>query len=101
MFNFFLISSGGAFQGIQDTISPFGYKRGEGADAGKGDPEWIVGKERHKYDPKFESLNPVDGKITGTSKLKLNYHYLLFLRVFVFNPSLKFSLRLQALKQKW
>lgn len=59
---------GGAFQGVQDTISPFGYKRGEGVDAGKGEPDWIVGKERHKYDSKFETLSPIDGKITGTSK---------------------------------
>ena len=61
--------AGGAFQGVQDTISPFGYKRGEGTDAGKGEPEWIVGKERYKYDSVFETLNPIDGKITGTSEL--------------------------------
>lgn len=58
---------GGAFQGVQDTVSPFGYKRGEGVDAGKGEPEWIVGKDRHKYDSLFQTLNPIDGKITGTS----------------------------------
>ncbi|KAK7603206.1 hypothetical protein V9T40_003205 [Parthenolecanium corni] len=58
---------GGAFQGVQDTVSPFGYKRGEGVDAGKGEPEWIVAKDRHKYDSLFQSLNPIDGKITGTS----------------------------------
>lgn len=60
--------SGGAFQGVQDTVSPFGYKRGEGVDAGKGEPEWIVAKDRHKYDSLFQSLNPIDGKITGTSE---------------------------------
>ncbi|XKL65026.1 hypothetical protein PGB90_005112 [Kerria lacca] len=61
------IVKGGAFQGVQDTVSPFGYKRGEGVDAGKGEPEWIVGRERHKYDIIFDTLNPIDGKITGTS----------------------------------
>ncbi len=69
---------GGAFQGVQDTISPFGYKRGEGVDAGKGEPEWIVGKERHKYDSVFETLNPIDGKITGTSEFLLNITYFFF-----------------------
>lgn len=67
-----IIHIGGAFQGVQDTISPFGYKRGEGTDAGKGEPEWIVGKERYKYDSVFETLSPIDGKITGTSKFSRN-----------------------------
>lgn len=46
-------------------MSPFGYKRGEGIDAGAGEPEWIVNKERDKYDAIFKTLNPCDGKITG------------------------------------
>ncbi|XP_026463270.1 EH domain-containing protein 3-like [Ctenocephalides felis] len=58
---------GGAFVGVEDTISPFGYKRGEGIDAGAGEPEWIVKKEKHNYDAKFETLNPIDGKITGAA----------------------------------
>uniref|UniRef100_A0A8D8YEL7 EH domain-containing protein 1 n=2 Tax=Cacopsylla melanoneura TaxID=428564 RepID=A0A8D8YEL7_9HEMI len=58
---------GGAFDGVKDTISPFGYKRGEGIDAGQGEPDWIVNKERHKYDATFSSLNPVDGKVTGAN----------------------------------
>jgi len=33
---------GGAFEGVEDQVSPFGYKRGEGIDAGAGEPEWIV-----------------------------------------------------------
>jgi len=55
--------SGGAFDGVENKVSPFGYKRGEGADAGADDPEWIVSKERYKYDNLFETLNPVDGKV--------------------------------------
>ena len=48
-------------------MSPFGYKRGEGIDAGHGEPEWVVTKEKNKFDAIFETLNPVDGKITGAS----------------------------------
>ncbi|XP_070165897.1 EH domain-containing protein 3 [Polyergus mexicanus] len=58
---------GGAFEGVEDQVSPFGYKRGEGIDAGAGEPEWIVNKERYKYDSIFESLGPQDGKITGAA----------------------------------
>lgn len=68
-------SSGGAFEGVEDQVSPFGYKRGEGIDAGAGEPEWIVNKERYKYDSIFESLGPQDGKITGaggTNKISYN-----------------------------
>ena len=59
--------AGGAFEGVEDTVSPFGYKRGEGIDAGHGEPEWVVTKEKNKFDAIFETLNPVDGKITGAS----------------------------------
>lgn len=65
---------GGAFVGVEDTISPFGYKRGEGIDAGAGEPEWIVKKEKHNYDAKFETLNPIDGKITGAGELFSKFH---------------------------
>lgn len=58
---------GGAFEGVEDKVSPFGYKRGEGTDAGKGEPEWIVNKERYKYDQIFETLGPIDGKLTGAA----------------------------------
>ncbi|BES93157.1 Dynamin family [Nesidiocoris tenuis] len=56
---------GGAFDGVEDTVSPFGYKRGEGIDAGHGEPEWIVNKMRYKYDAIFESLGPTNGKVSG------------------------------------
>lgn len=54
---------GGAFDGAEE--SPFGVGRGEGVDAGADMPEWVVEKERYKYDEIFESLNPIDGKVTG------------------------------------
>lgn len=57
---------GGAFVNVQDTVSPFGYKRGEGIDAGFGEPEWIVAKDKPHYDTIFASLGPVDGKVTGS-----------------------------------
>lgn len=72
---------GGAFEGVQDQVSPFGYKRGEGIDAGAGEPEWIVNKERYKYDSIFESLGPSDGKITGAGislGLLINLYGVLF-----------------------
>lgn len=58
---------GGAFKNIEDTVSPFGYKRGEGVDAGAGEIEWVVNKDRSKYDAIFDTLGPVDGKVTGAS----------------------------------
>ncbi|OAD52669.1 EH domain-containing protein 1, partial [Eufriesea mexicana] len=62
-----LLVKGGAFEGVEDQVSPFGYKRGEGIDAGSGEPEWIVNKERYKYNILFETLDPCDGKITGAA----------------------------------
>ncbi|XP_046995485.1 EH domain-containing protein 3-like [Schistocerca americana] len=55
----------GALEGLEDTVTPFGYRKGEGVDAGAGEPDWIVNKDRYKYDQIFESLSPVDGKVTG------------------------------------
>lgn len=65
------VVKGGAFQNIEDTASPFGYKRGEGVDAGYGDHEWIVLRDKPKYDLVFETLNPVEGKVSGAG----NCHY--------------------------
>lgn len=56
---------GGAFEGVEDKVSPFGYGRGEGADAGHGETDWICSKEKPNTDNVFRSLNPVDGKVTG------------------------------------
>lgn len=57
--------AGGAFDGYSD--SPFGFGRGEGVDAGKGDFGWVVDQDRFVYDAKFKELNPVDGKISGSA----------------------------------
>lgn len=59
------VVKGGAFDGLEQ--SPFGYGRGEGVDAGSLEPDWVVTKERFKYDELFNSLCPVDGKISGAS----------------------------------
>lgn len=56
---------GGAFEVIEE--SPFGFGRGEGIDAGSFDKEWIVEKDKAKYDEMFYSLEPVDGKVSGAS----------------------------------
>ncbi len=56
-----------------DVKSPFGYGRGEGVDAGSDEREWIVSKDRYKYDSLFDSLNPVDGKVSGAGKLSLSH----------------------------
>ncbi|XP_076261510.1 EH domain-containing protein 1-like isoform X2 [Rhynchophorus ferrugineus] len=55
---------GGAFNNVEDA-SPFGYKKGEGIDAGAGEHDWIVNRDKAKYDEVFNQLNPVDGKVTG------------------------------------
>ncbi|KAK7103669.1 hypothetical protein V1264_018531 [Littorina saxatilis] len=56
---------GGAFEGY--TESPFGIGRGEGVDMGRGEHEWVVGKEKYEYDDSFSKLNPVNGKVTGAA----------------------------------
>lgn len=58
---------GGAFDGVSEEKTPFGYKRGEGINAGYGEVEWICAKDRVETDPVFAKLNPIDGKITGES----------------------------------
>ncbi|GFS11729.1 EH domain-containing protein 1-like [Elysia marginata] len=56
---------GGAFEGY--TESPFGVGRGEGADAGRGEHEWVVEAKKYEYDEVFSKLNPVNGKISGAA----------------------------------
>ena len=46
---------------------------GEGVNAGVGEVEWVVAKDRFKYDQTFDSLNPIDGKITGAGKYNMTY----------------------------
>lgn len=62
--------TGGAFDDVKDTMSPFGYQKCEGVDLGSGEPEWIVTKERSKWDAIFKSLDPVNGKLTGSAAKK-------------------------------
>lgn len=49
-------------------MSPFGYKRGEGIDAGSGEIDWICNRDRARTDSLFEALNPIDGKISGAGE---------------------------------
>jgi len=58
---------GGAFDGVMDAATPFMYKGGEGINAGVGEVEWVIAKDRYKYDSIFDTLNPIDGKVTGSS----------------------------------
>jgi len=46
------VVKGGAFEGYKE--SPFGIGRLEGADKGRGDEEWVVAKDRYKYDEMFQ-----------------------------------------------
>ena len=56
---------GGAFDGVNTT--PFGVGAGEGVDAGRGEEEWIVNKDKDKYNEMFYKLNPINGKVTGAA----------------------------------
>lgn len=58
---------GGAFTNVEDKITPFGYRSGEGCNAGFGESEWIVNKERATYDTLFDSLGPVQGRLSGAT----------------------------------
>ena len=59
--------TGGAFTDVKDQVSPFGYQKCEGFDLGAGEPEWIVTKERSKWDSIFHQLGPIKGKLTGST----------------------------------
>jgi EH domain-containing protein 1 len=54
----------GAFD---DNAGPFGIGTVEGINAGVGESDWIVDRNRGPYDDVFSTLNPVDGKITGAA----------------------------------
>lgn len=59
------VVKGGAFNGFQE--SPFRLGMGEGIDEGRGEPEWVVVKDRDRYEEIFRKLGPVNGKVTGTA----------------------------------
>ena len=50
-----------------DKQTPFMYKGGEGVNAGAGEVQWVVAKDRYKYDESFDNLNPIDGKVSGAA----------------------------------
>lgn len=55
---------------VGDIVSPFGYRRGEGVDAGFGEHDWICERDRERTDALFEGLNPVNGKISGSGEFE-------------------------------
>ncbi|CAL8273841.1 unnamed protein product [Merluccius merluccius] len=59
---------GGAFEGSQD--GPFGLGYGEGISAGEDGEDWIVNRDKHRYDEIFYTLMPVNGKISGVNAKK-------------------------------
>ena len=69
---------GGAFDGVLNKDTPFMFKGGEGVNAGVGEQEWVVAKDRYKYDEMFDKLSPVDGKITGAGKKNIHYSFFFF-----------------------
>uniref|UniRef100_F1L014 EH domain-containing protein 1 n=1 Tax=Ascaris suum TaxID=6253 RepID=F1L014_ASCSU len=56
---------GGAFDQTVESETPFGFGKGEGFDKGANENEWVVARERYKSDELFDTLEPIDGKITG------------------------------------
>ena len=88
---------GGAFEAVLTKETPFMYKGGEGINAGAGEIDWVVAKERYKYDEAFDKLSPIDGKVTGAGKqiLYLNVEELLFFlcvfTIYFFEQALSFS----------
>ena len=50
----------------QANISRLKYFFISGIDLGSGEPEWVVSKERRKWDEIFLSLGPSKGRITGS-----------------------------------
>ena len=63
----FHLLQGGAFDQVMETKTPFMFKGGEGINAGVGEVEWVIAKDRYKYDAMFDTLNPIDGKVSGAS----------------------------------
>ena len=57
-------AKGGAFT---DESGPFGIGQVEGINAGVGEADWIVDRERSEYDKSFNALNPSGGKISGAA----------------------------------
>ena len=58
---------GGAFDQVMEGKPPFMFGGGEGINAGVGEVDWVINKDRYKYDSIFDTLNPIDGKVSGAS----------------------------------
>ena len=58
---------GGVFSSGEGTFNPFATGATEGFQLGAGTSQWIVQKSKPKYDAIFESLEPIDGKVSGAS----------------------------------
>ena len=58
---------GGAFDQVMEAKTPFMFGGGEGVNAGVGEVDWVINKDRYKYDAIFDTLNPIDGKVSGAS----------------------------------
>lgn len=56
---------GGAFDAEAESVTPFGFGKGEGFDRGADEAEWVVASERKEYDHQFTLLDPIEGKISG------------------------------------
>lgn len=65
---------GGAFEDSSD--GPFGHGYGEGISAGADTEDWIVSRDKHRYDEIFYTLMPFNGKVTGINAKKemMNSH---------------------------
>ena len=50
---------GGAFETFNDN--PFGIGANEGIDKGRFEEDWVVNKDKYKYDEIFDTLNPING----------------------------------------
>uniref|UniRef100_A0AAY4A216 Uncharacterized protein n=1 Tax=Denticeps clupeoides TaxID=299321 RepID=A0AAY4A216_9TELE len=59
---------GGAFQGSED--GPFEHGYGEGISAGADAEDWIVSRDKPRYDEIFYTLMPINGKVTGVNAKK-------------------------------
>ncbi|XP_073682744.1 EH domain-containing protein 4 [Garra rufa] len=59
---------GGAFE--DSSEGPFGHGYGEGISAGADTEDWIVSRDKHRYDEIFYTLMPVNGKVTGINAKK-------------------------------
>ncbi|KAF7704201.1 EH domain-containing protein 4 [Silurus meridionalis] len=60
--------TGGAFEGSVD--GPFGHGYGEGISAGADTEDWIVSRDKPRYDEIFYTLMPINGKVTGVNAKK-------------------------------